>query len=353
MHYGPAGTREHARKRHRDAEGNWVLPTFPDPEEQFREFPFEYPYEQTVGRIVTMPHFLKMVMEERVLQGCATFQLALDEDLPRKRGRPSKASGVAREPPRSVAGKCRCKTLFQNKQEDRSVAGYTVDFINQARLCKPKSAEMWCKWYKRGLRKKIQDKVKGVLEPLEFALVQRMAGLAIEAEGEIEAKKPGPGKPKKGDGNPKVTGGEVPKKKRGRPQKPSSDQDDCDCDVRVQAAQKSNKVRDYLWEFLDTARHCQPKPAEEWCRLFRAGLRKEIRDKLGAALEPLEFALVRRMASQAIAAEDKIKGRVFAVEQQHPRKKNGNPKVRVAGGGTAGTGIGTIGDSPRGGWLSE
>nr|VDC83226.1 unnamed protein product [Brassica rapa] len=64
------------------------------------------------------------------------------------------------------------------------------------------------------------------------------------------------------------------------------------------------KVRDYLEEFLDTAKRCQPKPAEEWCHLFRAGLRGDIREELVGVLEPLEFALVRRMANQALHAEE-------------------------------------------------
>ncbi|KAJ4902027.1 hypothetical protein Rs2_15978 [Raphanus sativus] len=135
------------------------------------KFPFVgYPHEQTVSRKVTMPHFQRMAMEQRMLRGCATFQLAPDDDLPRKRGRPSKAARVTWEPPIAFAGECQCGAPFQNKQKVRSVAGYTEDFINQAKLCKPKSAEMWCSWYKHGLRKDIQAQLKGVLEPLEFAL---------------------------------------------------------------------------------------------------------------------------------------------------------------------------------------
>ncbi|KAF2537087.1 hypothetical protein F2Q68_00021071 [Brassica cretica] len=68
--------------------------------------------------------------------------------------------------------------------------------------------------------------------------------------------------------------------------------------------QEPRKVRDYLEEFLDTAKRCQPKPAEEWCQLFRAGLRGDIREELVGVLEPLEFALVKRMASQALHAEE-------------------------------------------------
>ncbi|WZZ35004.1 hypothetical protein YC2023_018405 [Brassica napus] len=46
MHYGRRNTREYAQRRHYDMEGNLVLPMFPDPEEQYREFPFRYPHEQ-------------------------------------------------------------------------------------------------------------------------------------------------------------------------------------------------------------------------------------------------------------------------------------------------------------------
>ena len=62
-------------------EGNLVLPIFPDPEDQYREFPFRYPYEQTVRRKVLMPHFQRMAMEERILQGNARFQLATKRGL--------------------------------------------------------------------------------------------------------------------------------------------------------------------------------------------------------------------------------------------------------------------------------
>nr|VDD31383.1 unnamed protein product [Brassica oleracea] len=86
MHYGRRNIREYARRRHRDMEGNWVLPMFTDPEEQYMEFPFRYPHEQTVRRKVLMPHFPRMAMEERILQGHARFQLATEEGPLRKRG---------------------------------------------------------------------------------------------------------------------------------------------------------------------------------------------------------------------------------------------------------------------------
>lgn len=141
MHYGRRNTREYAQRRHYDMEGNLVLPMFPDPEEQYREFPFRYPHEQTVRHKVLMPHFQRMAMEERLLQGDARFQLATEEGPPRKRGRPCKPPSAAGGPPRVFTGKCQCGVLIKNAQEDRSVAGYTEDFINQAKLCKPKNAE--------------------------------------------------------------------------------------------------------------------------------------------------------------------------------------------------------------------
>ena len=55
---------------------------------------------------------------------------------------------------------------------------------------------------------------------------------------------------------------------------------------------------------MDTAKMCQPKPAEEWCRLFKVGLREDIRAELVGVLEPLEFALVKRVAGQALHAEE-------------------------------------------------
>ncbi|CAN6820284.1 unnamed protein product [Brassica oleracea] len=118
---------------------------FPDPEEQYREFPVRYPHEQTVRRKVLMPHFQRMAMEEHILQGHARFQLVTEEGAPRKRGRPCKTPSAAGGPPRAFIGKCQCGVLIQNAQENRSVAGYTEDFINQAK----------CGWYKNGIRKDI------------------------------------------------------------------------------------------------------------------------------------------------------------------------------------------------------
>ncbi|CAG7894774.1 unnamed protein product [Brassica rapa] len=307
MHYGRRNTREYAQRRNYDMEGNLVLPMFTDPEEQYREFPFRYPHEQTVRHKVLMPHFQRMAMEERLLQGNARFQLATEEGPPRKRGRPCKPPSAAGGPPRVFTGKCQCGVLIKNAQEDRSVAGYTEDFINQAKLCKPKNAETWCVWYKNGLRKELQAQLRDVLEPLEFALVRRMAGFAMEAEEKIAADVAALSSMEGGNPGRDVDGHEVPvgelaKGKRGRPRKPPTVT--CDCDVLVQMVQKPRKVRDYLEEFLDTAKRCQPKPVEEWCHLFKAGLRGDIREELVGVLEPLEFALVRRMANQALHAEE-------------------------------------------------
>nr|VDC90813.1 unnamed protein product [Brassica rapa] len=228
-----------------------------------------------------MPHFQRMAMEERLLQGNARFQLATEEGPPEARGRPCK--------PPSAAG------------------GTPRDFINQAKLCKPKNAETWCVWYKNGLRKELQAQLRDVLEPLEFALVRRMAGFAMEAEEKIAADVAALSSMEGGNPGRDVDGHEVPvgelaKGKRGRPRKPPTVT--CDCDVLVQMVQKPRKVRDYLEEFLDTAKRCQPKPVEEWCHLFKAGLRGDIREELVGVLEPLEFALVRRMANQALHAEE-------------------------------------------------
>uniref|UniRef100_A0A0D3ATB5 Uncharacterized protein n=1 Tax=Brassica oleracea var. oleracea TaxID=109376 RepID=A0A0D3ATB5_BRAOL len=291
MHYGRRNTREYAQRRHRDMEGNLVLPMFPDPEEEYREFPFRYPHEQTLRRIVLMPHFERMAMEERLLQGNARLQLATEEGPPRKRGRPCKPPSAAGGPPRVFTGKCQCLVLIKSAQEDRSVAGYTEDFINQAKLCKPKNAETWCVWYKSGLRKELQAQLRGVLEPLEFALVRRMAGnaetwcgwrmagCAIEAEEKIAAivaalSSMAGGNPGRDAEGQEVSVGELAKGKRGRPRKPPTVT--CDCDVLVQMVQKPRK----------------------------AGLRGDIHEELVGVLEPLEFALVRRMANQALHAEE-------------------------------------------------
>lgn len=111
---------------------------------------------------------------------------------------------------------------------------------------------------------------------------------AKRGEGRPKNEKPEPGM----EWVPVPPLGEPPKKKQGRPRKSSVPYEDtsngspepCRCDVLVQKVQKPHTVVDYLEEFLDTAKRCKPKPVEEWCRLFKAGLRKDIQDKLDGAL---------------------------------------------------------------------
>lgn len=362
MHYGPKNSRAYARRRYRDADGDWVLPMFPEPEEQYREFPFGYPHEQTVGHKVLMPHFQRMAMENRILQGHATFQLSTEGEIPRKRGRPSKTPTSLGEPPRAFTGECQCKALFENTQGDRSVVEYTEDFINQAELCKPKNAEMWCGWYRDGLRGDIKARLRGVLEPLEFALVKRMAGFAIEAEERIAARMDIPPSaeegnvgrnPRMGAGNPGTSAGNPPSKKRGRPRKTPAAS--CDCDVLVQMVQRPRTVRDYLEEFLETARRCQPKPADEWCRLFKAGLRGDIRDELAGVLEPLEFALVKRLAGQALDVEERLAEMRAKAESDYSTEDDVELEQAMGGVGAAGPGpeAGRGPARPSGGWLDD
>ncbi|KAJ4910194.1 Uncharacterized protein Rs2_04815 [Raphanus sativus] len=134
MHNGRVGTQGYIREQYRVAEGNWVLPMFREPEEQYRKLPLGCLHEQTVGRKVMMPHFERMAMEKRILQGHATFQFSSEGEFPRKWGCPSKAPSAAGEPPRAFTGMCQCRALFQNTQRNRSVVEYTEDFINQAKL---------------------------------------------------------------------------------------------------------------------------------------------------------------------------------------------------------------------------
>lgn len=140
----------------------------------------------------------------------------------------------------------------------------------------------------------------------------RMAGFAIEAKGKIAAKLAALSSleaedPRKDGGSLGASAGEPPKKKRGRSRKSSIAS--CDCDILIQMLQKPHTVRNCMEEFLDTAKKCRPKPAEEWCRLFKAGLREDIRGELEGVLEPLEFALVKRVAGQALAVEEWLRKR--------------------------------------------
>ncbi|CAH8326806.1 unnamed protein product [Eruca vesicaria subsp. sativa] len=236
LHYGPRITRDYARRWHPDA---GMLPMFPEPEEQYREFPFEYPREQTLKRKMLMPHFQRMAMERRIWQGQATFQILPEEELPKRRGRPSRPPSAIGEPLRVFTGKCQCKTLSRTTQGDRSVVEYTEDFIRQASCVNRR-----------------QHKCGASAELAAVARTEKE-----DAEEDLEMN----------DGD---------------------------------MVQKPRKVRDYLVEFMETAKKCQPKPAEEWCRLFKAGLHSDIRNELAGVLEPLDFALVKRVAGQALDAEE-------------------------------------------------
>ncbi|KAG5384513.1 hypothetical protein IGI04_035983 [Brassica rapa subsp. trilocularis] len=213
MRYGPKGTRAYARKPYCDAWGDMVPALFPDEEEmEFAEQPNAPIQETTVRRQILMPHFQRAAEYRRLYQGQGTFQFAPEVDMTpptrgrgrprktgptregpgpirmedsvptRKQGRPRKILSIDAESLRSITGVCRCGTLMQARQGPRSVREYTEEFLESAKRCKPKTAEDWCRWYKAGLREEIWGKLIGVLEPWEFALVNRMAGQAMEAE---------------------------------------------------------------------------------------------------------------------------------------------------------------------------
>ncbi|KAG5406572.1 hypothetical protein IGI04_012691 [Brassica rapa subsp. trilocularis] len=212
MRYGPKGTRAYARKPYRDAWGDVVPALFPDEEEvEFVEPPNAPIQETTVGRRILMPHFQRAAEYRRLYQGQGTFQFAPEADMTpptrgrgrprktgptreglgpirmedsvptRKRGRPRKIPSIDAESLRRIPGICQCGTLTQARRGPRSVREYTEEFLESAKRCKPKSAEDWCRWYTAGLREEIRGKLIGVLEPWEFALVNRMAGQAMEA----------------------------------------------------------------------------------------------------------------------------------------------------------------------------
>ncbi|WZY95426.1 hypothetical protein YC2023_067755 [Brassica napus] len=213
MRYGPKGTRAYARKPYCDAWGVVVPALFPDEEEvEFVEPPNAPIQETTVRRRILMPHLQRAAEYRRLYQGQGTFQFApevdttpatrgrgrprktgptregpgpvrMEDSVPtRKRGRPRKIPSIDAASLRSITGICRCGTLTQARQGSRSVREYTEEFLESAKRCKPKTAEDWCRWYTVGLREEIQGKLIGVLEPWEFALVNRMAGQAMEAE---------------------------------------------------------------------------------------------------------------------------------------------------------------------------
>ncbi|KAL0653733.1 hypothetical protein Bca4012_096424 [Brassica carinata] len=217
MHYGRRNTREYAQRCHYDMEGNLVLP---------------------IGWLW-----------RNVSAGVTRFQFATEEGPPRKRGRPCKPPSAAGGPPRVFTGKCQCGVLIKNAQEDRSVAGYTEDFINQAKLCKPKNAETWCVWYKSGLR---------------FAMeAEEKIAADVAALSSMEGGNPG----RDVDGY-EVPVGELAKGKRGRPRKPPTVT--CDCDVLVGWFEATQDIREELvgvrslWNLLVRRMANQALHAEEW-----------------------------------------------------------------------------------------
>ncbi|CAH8354914.1 unnamed protein product [Eruca vesicaria subsp. sativa] len=298
---------------------------YPEPEEQYREFPFGYPHEQTVGH-------KDGYGEAHTTMPC-DISAFIRGELPRKRGHPSKMLSAAGEPLRAFTKKCQCKALFQNTQGDRSVVGNTKDFINQAKLCKPKTAEMWSRWYKKGFHGVIKAKLKGILEPIEFALVKRTAGFAIEVEEKIAAQLAAVSSSEKGntekdprmdDDDLGASGGEPPKKKRGPPWKSSIAS--CDCDVLVQMLQKPRT----------------------------AGLRVNIREELAGVMEPLKFSLVKRVAGQALDAKEWLVKRNVKAECDCSTEKDEDPEPAVGDASADGSGSETDRvPSPHCGWLSS
>ncbi|KAG5377729.1 hypothetical protein IGI04_025571 [Brassica rapa subsp. trilocularis] len=183
MRYGPKGTRAYARKPYRDAWGDVVPALFPDEEEmEFAEPPNAPIQETTVRRRILMPHFQRAAEKTGPTRE-GPGPIRMEDSVPtRKRGRPRKIPSIDAESLRRITGICRCGTLTQARQGPRSVREYTEEFLESAKRCKPKTAEDWCRWYKAGLREEIRGKLIGVLEPWEFALVNRMAGQAMEVE---------------------------------------------------------------------------------------------------------------------------------------------------------------------------
>ncbi|KAF2569705.1 hypothetical protein F2Q68_00025026 [Brassica cretica] len=191
MRYGPKGTRAYARKPYCDTWGNMVPALFPDEGEmEFAEQPKAPIQETTMRRRILMPHFQRAAEYRgrgRPRKTGPTREgpgpIRMEDSVPtRKRGRPRKIPSIDAESLRSIAGVCRCGTLVQARQGPRSVRVYIEEFLESAKRCKPKTAKDWCRWYKPGLREEIQGKLIGVLEPWEFALVNRMAGQAMETE---------------------------------------------------------------------------------------------------------------------------------------------------------------------------
>ncbi|KAF2532031.1 hypothetical protein F2Q70_00029264 [Brassica cretica] len=183
----------------------------------------------------------------------------MEDSVPtRKRGRPRKITSIDADRLRSMNGVCRCGTLMQAKQGPRSVWEYTEEFMETAKRCKPKLTEDWCRWYKAGLREEIQGKLLGVLEPWEFALVNRMAGQVMKAERALT----------------------------------------------VGSSPSRALRRKWMWKMI-CGRHrlWMKEPREDVPSCASARLRRDIRGELNGAMESMEFALVVRMAGKAMAAK--------------------------------------------------
>ncbi|KAG5407680.1 hypothetical protein IGI04_013799 [Brassica rapa subsp. trilocularis] len=186
MRHGPKGTRAYARKPYCDA---WVcgVAERPNPEDdrEASDFDAPFPTGSRVQAIVPgsgdFPGPRASKEDGSTREGLGPIRM--EDSVPmRKRGRPRKIPSIDAESLRSVTGVCRCGTLMQARQGPRSVREYTEEFLESTKRCKPKSAEDWCRWYKAGLREEIRGKLIGVLEPWEFALVNRMADQAMEAK---------------------------------------------------------------------------------------------------------------------------------------------------------------------------
>ncbi|KAF2532025.1 hypothetical protein F2Q70_00029262 [Brassica cretica] len=188
----------------------------------------------------------------------------MEDSVPtRKRCRPRKIPSIDADHLRSITGVCRCGTLMQVKQGPRSVREYTEEFLETAKRCKPKSAEDWCRWNKAELREEIQGKLLGVLEPCEFALVNRMAGQAMEAKRA-------------------PTVGSLPSRA-----------------LRRKWKWKRICGRHRLW---------MKEPREDIPSRASARLRRDIRGELNGAMKSMEFSLVVRMAG--LKPEDWNSGRI-------------------------------------------
>ncbi|CAN6906317.1 unnamed protein product [Brassica oleracea] len=142
-----------------------------------------------------------------------------------------------------------------------------------------------------------------------------MAGFTIEADKKIAAELAacsirGEGNPGMDDRGQEVPVGGLTKGKRGRPRKSSKGL--CDCDVLVQMVQKTHK---YLEEL---------------------GLREDIRAELVGVLEPLEFALVKRVAGQALHAEEWLAERAAEAEYDRFMEGDEDPEPSSENDGAAG-----------------